>query len=160
MENSTHIPPDEPASASPELAQSIRRGHEQRDVKLRAVIIFAVALAVSAAIIQLGVWGLMEMFHRENAASDPIASPFADEPSSPPEPRLQPSVAHDSQPDEDMAALRKRWLEELTSYASVEGDPQRAQIPIDRAMQILVDRGLPAATSRPSTNAIPAGGEQ
>src|SRR5205085_11748163 len=102
------------------------------------------------------VWGLMKLLNHQNESADATPSPFAateprEHPNPPPEPRLQPSVTHDKQPVEDMEALRQRWQRELASYARVEGDPDRARIPIKRAMELAVEGKLPKASTAPAT---------
>jgi hypothetical protein len=149
MENATPIPPDGP---EPSQDESLRRGHETRDAGLRPIVIFVVALFVSAVVIQLGVWGLMRHDERRNAAADPTPSPFANDRTPPPEPRLQPSFSHNSLPHEDLAILRARWQKELTSYGLVPGEPGRVRIPVDRAMEIMVEKGFSVPTTLPTTN--------
>jgi hypothetical protein len=56
----------------------------------------------------------------------------------PPEPRLQ------THPVEDLAALRAREDAALHGYAWVDRDAGVTRIPVERAIEILVERGLPA----------------
>ena len=157
MQSAPPIPPDD--GQTPPQDESLRRGHETRDVLLRPIVIFVGVMFVSAALIQLGVTGFMHHDERRNATADSTPSPFANDRTPPPEPRLQPSVSHDTLPREDMAALRDRWQKELTHYALVPGEPDRVRIPVDRAMEIMVEKGLTVATTRPTTNQT-AGGEK
>jgi hypothetical protein len=163
MASDTHIPPDQPLTARqpPDLAQSLRRGHEVTDATIRPIIVFVVVLFIGGAIIQGAAWALWRLIEHRQAMSDPTPSPFAPTaanpyPNAPPEPRLQPSVTHNSQPSEDMHALHDHWQRLLSSYGKVDGQPDRARIPIERAMQSAIERGLPGATTRPTTR--PAGG--
>ena len=149
MENATPIPPE---GQTPSDAPNDAAGYESRDISVRAIVIFMVTMFASAAVIHWGVWGLMGTFERHNAANDHTPSPFADRHAPPPEPRLQPSVAHAALPYEDMNALKARWKAELSSYGVVEGRPERGRIPIDRAMELFVQRGL-AASNPPTTQA-------
>ena len=143
MASSTHIPPD---PSLPEAAESLRRGHETTDVSLRAIIVFMVVVFIGAAAIQVAVWGLMRGLQQHNEAADPTPSPFAQQHEPPPEPRLQPSLAHQREPYEDMNALNARWQHELTTYARVPGEANRARIPIEAAMRIIAERGLSPTT--------------
>jgi hypothetical protein len=145
------VPPIPPDGREPPQDESRRRCHETRDVLLRPIVIFVVVMFVVAALIQLGVSGFMRHDERRNTAADATASPFANDRTPPPEPRLQPSVSHDTLPREDMAALRDRWQKELTHYALVQGEPNRVRIPVDRAMEIMAEKGLPGAATRPAT---------
>ena len=136
MENSTPILPDGDTPA-----ESLRRGHELRDARLRPIVIFAVTLVAATLVIQFVVWKYMLAENRGNAREDSAPSPFVADRSPPPEPRLQPSVNHPSQPHEDMEQLKARWEKQLESYGKVDGQPDRVHIPIERAM----------ATSQPTT---------
>ena len=162
MENATPIPHDgsqpvhAPSPPSP--------GYETRDASIRAIMIFMVALFVVGGSIHLVVWGLMRGFEHRNAAEDLAPSPFANDHAPVPEPRLQPSIGHQSLPHEDVDALRERWRRELSSYGPVDGEPGRARIPVQRAMDMMIERGLPAAAARPAAQPAsppatrPAGG--
>jgi hypothetical protein len=73
-------------------------------------------------------------------------SPLASTRSGPPEPRLQVN------PVQDLKALRAAEDQILASYGWVSQETNVARIPIDRAMELLVERGLPAP---PKPAAIP-----
>jgi hypothetical protein len=164
MASDTYIPPEQALTApQPHEAESLRRGHEVTDARIRPIVVFVIVLFAGGAVIQGGAWWLWKVIEHRLAAAEPTPSPFGPTPSNPfpsapPQPRLQPSVTHDSQPHEDMRALRSKWHEMLSGYGKVEGQPDRARIPIDRAMQLAVERGLPgrASATRPATR--PAGG--
>jgi len=115
-------------------------GHETRDISTRVVVIFASLLVAGAIVVHLAVWGLYLVYGRVNASAYPRQYPLASSGPAqlPPEPRLQ------TQPREDLKALRRDEDTRLRSYGWV--DPQRGvvHIPIDRAMQALLEQGLPA----------------
>jgi hypothetical protein len=54
-----------------------------------------------------------------------------------PAPRLQPD------PAEDLAALRRAEDERLSSYGWIDREQKTVHMPIDRAMNATVERGLP-----------------
>ena len=60
----------------------------------------------------------------------------------PPGPRLQ------TNPRDDMRELRARDEEILTSYGWVDKNAGIVRIPIDEAMKLVVQRGLPARQER------------
>src|SRR5689334_3533463 len=159
MASDTHIPPDQPLTAQqpPAMAQSLRRGHEITDAKIKPIIVFVIVLFVGGALLQGGAWAVWRLIEHRQAMSDPTPSPFAPTaanpyPNAPPEPRLQPSVTHNSQPSQDMQGLHEHWQKLLSSYGKIEGQPDRARIPIERAMQLAIERGLPGgATTRATT---------
>ena len=61
----------------------------------------------------------------------------------PPEPRLQ------TDPLLDLQQLRARDAERLSSYAWVDRDAGIVQLPIERAIELLAARGLPAREAQP-----------
>lgn len=87
----------------------------------------------------------------EEAPPPPL--PAARAPAVPPAPRLQNAAAL------DMARLRARQEAELNSYGSKGGRAGVVQIPVERAMQLMVERGLdPALDEDPTLRDTPDGG--
>jgi hypothetical protein len=64
-------------------------------------------------------------------------------PQQPPEPRLQ------GQPTKDLVEMRREEDEALSTYGWVDPQAGVVRIPIDRAMDRVLERGLPA---RPAGN--------
>ncbi len=119
-----------------------------REIDLKSVLSFVAALALTMIVVLSLLWVLMGYWKRRWAARDPRPSPIAEAnaPAPPPEPRLQ------SAPVQDMEALREREASILASYGWVDRKAEIGRIPIDRAMDLLVESGLPA-TGRPGTPA-------
>lgn len=109
-----------------------------RDIAAGSILGFSAGLAVflviSAAVCAL-IFGL---FRSSLERRDPPPSPVAEAnaPVIPPEPRLQES------PIRDMDVFRQRELEVLDGYGWVDRDAGVARIPIDRAIDLYVERGL------------------
>ena len=61
----------------------------------------------------------------------------------PPEPRLQ------TNPRQDLSNLRAREDALLNSYGWVDKNTGVVRIPIERAMQLIVERGLPTRQVQP-----------
>jgi len=97
-------------------------------------------------------WGVASLVKKELPKQDPPAPPLAEarENPLPPEPRLQPS------PPKDLLALRQREDAVLSGYAWVDRAKGEAQVPIDRAIDIVSEKGLPVRYG--STPAASAGG--
>lgn len=113
--------------------------HEKRDVRLKVIVIFAVALVAAAIVIHVLIWLLFEGFGRltPGAASEfPRAPAQAD--TNPPAPRLQ------VKPREDMKELRRREEDLLATYGWVDRETGIVRIPIDEAMQRVLLMELPA----------------
>ncbi len=125
-----------------ELPPDAAKGHEIRDISTRVVAFFAVSLLVGAVIILVLVWVLYAQFAKEAASAYPREYPMARVGPArlPPEPRLQ------TRPRDELQRMREEENRLLDTYGWV--DPQRdiVRIPIDRAMAMTVEQGLPART--------------
>ena len=115
------------------------RQHETRDINTRAVACFGLALVVGAIAIHVMLAG---MFHRldERRPTGAAANRIAiDAPKmQPPEPRLQ------TDPARDFTKFREREDALLHSYGWVDRAAGVVRIPIERAMDLIAQRGLPA----------------
>jgi hypothetical protein len=141
-------------------AKEQTRDHEQRDVDVLSLIAVAAMLFFSCVIIFLVVWGMMHYFKLHEPAKT------AGQPNLPvtsseefPKPRLE------VKGPVDLANLRAAEEADLDSYRWIDRNSETVRIPIDRAMQLLVERGLPDVGSgqtplslmqaRPSESATP-----
>jgi hypothetical protein len=115
-------------------------GHETRDVSYKPIVAAGVGLAVATVVALLAAQLLMNVLAvRESRRSEPI-SPLAGAYGrrQPPEPRLQ------SHPLEDLRTLRAAEDASLHGYAWVDEQAGIMRIPIERAIEMLAARGLPA----------------
>jgi cbb3-type cytochrome oxidase subunit 3 len=120
-------------------------GHEESDVNFGAIMTFAGGLVALAAVVYFVVWLLFGYLTRqENAASANLIYPLAagQEDRLPPEPRLQ------IHPRQDLQDLRESEDALLKSYSWVDRNGGVVRIPIDEAMKLTLQRGLP---SRPAS---------
>ena len=114
-------------------------GHETRDVAPRPVALFGLALGGLVVFAMLVMWGVFYFLQARYEASQPPPRPLAETlPSLPPEPRLQPN------PGIDLKQLRRTEDGRLNSYGWVDRSAGTAHIPVDRAMEIVAQKGLPA----------------
>jgi hypothetical protein len=113
--------------------------HEESDVNVRAILGFGIALVVAAAIILVFLWWLQGLYQRQTERAQMQAYPLAagQQEQLPPIPRLQ------EHPQEDMSELRERQQALLNGYSWVNRDAGIVRIPIEEAMRIVVQRGLP-----------------
>ena len=118
--------------------------HETTDVEIRGILIFGAGLIVSAVFISFLVWVLFKYFEaregRRVTPDYPLAITQA--PRQPPEPQLQ------INPRGDMDQLRAQEDQILNSYGWVDQNTGVARIPIEEAMKMVVQRGLPARQER------------
>jgi hypothetical protein len=112
--------------------------HEHSDINVRAILGFVIVLAVTAAVVQVAMYGLFKVFDRMEVASDPTVSPL-NRPVAvvPPDPRLQ------TTPWQDLKAFRATEEQALHSYGWVDRNAGVVSLPIDRAKELLLERGLP-----------------
>ena len=119
-------------------ATSEKRGHERKDVDVPSLITIAFLLFLSCVIIFLVVWGMMHYFkfHEPAKTSGQAILPVTTAGEFP-KPRLEVKGAV------DLAKLRAAEQADLDSYGWVDRNSGTVRIPIDRAMQLLLERGLP-----------------
>lgn len=112
--------------------------HEESDINVRAILWFVVILTGITIGCQL-VTGLMfKVMDKYEARNEPYVSPLAVPAGQlPPEPRLQET------PWADLRELRAQEHEYLNSYGWVDEKLGRARIPIAKAKEMLLKRGLP-----------------
>jgi|SRR5436190_22671193 len=114
--------------------------HETSDVAIRPILGFLGVLTIAAVFINFVVWLLFNFFYvreeRRVMADYPLAA--QQENRLPPEPRLQ------TQPREDLRALRAHEDEILTTYGWIDKNGGIVRIPIEQAMKTLVERGVPS----------------
>ena len=112
--------------------------YEPSQADLRVVLAFLAALALAAALVLLVLWGMFSYFRGKSAERGPLPSPrMYTSPPNVPQPQLQPdSVA-------DYNVYRLSSTEILESYGWVDQKAGVARIPIDKAMDLVVERGLP-----------------
>src|SRR5262245_46825188 len=119
--------------------------HEASDINIRGVLRFAGGLLLLGAVVYVVVWIFLGYLKRqERASSAQLQFPLAvgQEDRVPPEPRLQ------ANPRQDMSDLRNEENQRLESFGWVDRNAGVVRIPIDEAMRLTLQRGLP---SRPAT---------
>ena len=110
--------------------------HETSDVDIGGIFRFGAGLLVVAVIVHLLIFE-----SRENArvpAEYPLARSQGDR--LPPEPRLQ------TDPRQELSDLRAKEDQWLGSYGWVDRNAGVVRIPIEAAMKLTLQRGLPART--------------
>jgi len=123
-------------------------GHETRDVVVRPIALVTL-LGTAATLFFIGLMWLLIQFSaereaRESPPANPLAASYARK--EPPEPRLQ------TYPLRDLQSLRQHENELLHEYAWADRSAGVARIPIERAKQLVLERGVgspPAAEKAP-----------
>jgi hypothetical protein len=120
-------------------------GYEHADADVRSIYHFGAVLAI---LIVAVMWAMVHTynFFAKHESLGPPASPFENQRELPPQPRLQPQPAFDL----------KRYCEieqqQLNTYGWLDQQNGLVRIPVDRAMDIVLQKGLPA---RPANQLAP-----
>ena len=121
-------------------------GHEQRDVSFRPIVAAGMGLLLITVVVFVGVRFLLGVYLARQAAVSPPANPLASAGREvPPAPRLQ------TAPIQDLRLLRAEEDALLQSYAWVDRSSGTVRVPIERAIDLLVQRPLPSRSESRST---------
>lgn len=113
-------------------------GYETSDMSVRTIVVLGISLIITAIVLNLALWGLFRLFIAQRERADVPPPPVFTARPLPPEPRLQ------SSPTEDLAKMRAEEDAFLTSYGWVDQRAGTVRIPIDRAMERILQQRLPA----------------
>lgn len=134
------------AQQSPDSPQ--HAGHEMTDASAFHVGLFALALAIAIVLSMLLMDRMFWWFEAAAQRADPVMSPVADNQTTP-EPRLQ------VEPRADLAQFRENEDHALHSYKWIDQQQGIVQIPIERAIDLLCERGLPEPSAAEPPTATP-----
>jgi hypothetical protein len=146
-------------------------GYEQTDVRVTGIVVFLTALAIFVAVTGILCYGIGKVINAQlNKEDGPNTKwtrtaevrELGNMPSSPqlqnkmaeltqqfPAPRVQTDDGN-----QDVADLHAREDLLLEHYTRVDGKPGQVRIPIERAMELIAQRGLPVAPSVPKSQAM------
>lgn len=123
--------------------ESLERQFEVRTVNIRGVVLFAIALFVAIFIISLVLWWMLQAWSDRTLRPQPQILPA--QPTVQPAPGAFPVVA----PVAELQAVVGAAQAKLNRYGWVDQKAGIVHIPIDQAMKLLVQRGLPAQNGQP-----------
>jgi len=123
----------------PQSYQSSERhpGHETTDANTRPIALLLVALATLVFLAMLLMAWLLDLFQLRPDQNLNVPAGLTDQEQVPPEPRLQ------AYPVVDLEKLRVREEQQLNSYEWIDEAAGVMRIPIERAMDIIAENGLP-----------------
>lgn len=131
-------------------------GYEHTDAHVWVLVKFAIWLTVSALAVHAGLGVVFKIFVdtrqvQQGEAEYPLAT-VASEPRLPAEPRLQVAPAN------DIYEFRTREDAVLHNYGWVDRNAGVVRIPVEEAMRLTVERGLPAraGAAAPAPMLMPA----
>lgn len=112
--------------------------HEESDINVRAIIWFMVVLTVIVLAVDGAMFGLFKLLDHMEVKNEPVVSPLALPAGQPPgAPGLQ------TEPWTDLKKFRAEQLAHLHRYGWVDEPGGVARIPIDKAKELLLKKGLP-----------------
>jgi len=121
--------PHEPTPAD------LRAGHETTDANAFKVAATTFSLVVLLVVVHYVCLWLFGYLHWQARQFDRTQSPLA-EAQAPPSPRLQKS------PEKDYVAYRDREQQWLASYGWIDPKQGIVHLPVERAMQLVLERGV------------------
>ena len=146
--------------------------HEASDVSVSGILKFVVALTLLVIVVNVLMWGMFKFLIAQEEKKEPQPGPMAltEQERLPPEPRLQAAKGfgvklengqwinlEKREPEAEYRVLREQWERQLNCDqqgnaehgASAETTKPQSQsqcVPIDKAMQKLIESGLPTRT--------------
>ena len=121
------------------------------EIHVRGILAALVGLALLVALSFAAMWTFSKVLKAQSISKDPAPLPVAEAN----QPRPRPRAALQADPTADMLKFAKEEEAALTSYAWVDRANGVAQIPVDRALDLLAERGLPVPPPLPAA-AVPA----
>jgi hypothetical protein len=141
------------ASHDPSSGPPADGGHERSDVDVSRSLWVVIGSAVFLAVVMAAMWLMFRWMEGRLASADEplpvVTERQAGEDRQPPEPRLLVNEPA------NLAAVREEEDAALGSYGVVDRAQGTWRVPIDRAMTMLVERGVPTApraASEPPSN--------
>jgi hypothetical protein len=126
-------------SASHNGPDNVEVVHEESDVNVGAIIRFGLGLLLIAAFIHVFLWWLQGTYSRQNQRAQTQVYPLA----AGQQDRLPPSPRFQENPQQELQDLRAKQGALLEGYGWVNKEGGVARIPIEDAMKMVVERGLP-----------------
>lgn len=133
-------------SIQPDEEMVNARGYEPRDANFKRLILIGFGLLGLVVGMMLLVIAVQAVFLKTVSEPPGPSSSLAEQHPMPPEPRLQ------ATPHIDMKTFWAREDSLLNSYGWVDSQAGIVRIPIDRAMDIVLEKGFPVSRSAETTN--------
>jgi hypothetical protein len=131
----SELPPEASIPIDP---ASIARHYEQDDVDVRALVRYTVIIAVAGGIASVLLWVVLRIWTEQ-----PLPIQIQIPPAEVTVPAV-PGPGLDAIPEVNLVNILQRDNERLNSYGWVDRDAGVVHIPIDEAMRLMVEHGVPA----------------
>ena len=127
---------------------------ENRDVQPRTIYVYLAVLALSVVLSYVVCVFILRITTKMAADSDTPPPPVRQEMKNfltmPPEPRLQGVPGHGTDPQYDLRVKIEEDTEANQKAGWIDQNSGIAQIPVEDAMKIIAEKGLPAASTPPA----------
>ena len=133
--------PRTPPAAGP-APQAAGRGYEESDARPSTIFAWLLGLAAVVAAVVWLVGLLFAGLDQRAARRDESPARAPSSPALPPAPRLQ------SDPAGELAQHRALEARRTEEYAWIDRPAGVVRVPVERAMELLLERGLPVAEER------------
>lgn len=121
----------DPASDAP-------AGYEKADARVGPIAMFAAGLSALVAVVSVAMGALIgDLEAKAGRKNDRERHPLAPEFQEPPSPRLQ------ANPPAELADYMERAARATDTYGWIDPEGGVVRIPVDRAMELVLERGLP-----------------
>ena len=116
------------------------RDYSDKDIRIKPILVFGILTAVFTAITFMGMAMVFKVFRTTTDAEVAPTSRFVEERVLPPEPRLQ--------VNEKRTLQQQHVIDTATSteYAWIDKNAGVVRIPVERAVDLVAERGLPSRT--------------
>ena len=138
-------PPTHSQPRNPDVA------YEHRDLDLRTIVKFTVALIIFIGVGFIYLWGLFRYF-QTNTTTHELKPPVlaSERRRLPPEPRLQGAPGNEISGAMELQKFRRQEEQQLRNYGWIDREAGVVRIPIEEAKAKLLKRGLPTRQDNPA----------
>jgi len=132
------------------------KGYEPRDADVRTLLKFGFWLAVTIAVAMLAMKWTFDFYEKEQPLGPTVSPLVQNVQVSPPQPQLQ------VKPRQELQEYCSAEEEKLDTYAWIDKGAGLVRLPIDRAMDLILQRGLPTrpadqTSAAAAASELPAG---
>jgi hypothetical protein len=137
--------PLQPPHLDPEAPRPIRPDEDDNDLNIPAILWTTAGVIGITVLSVIAMWAMFKGFVKFDQRQAPPPPPMSEamRQTAPPEPRLQ------AAPPEDMTAMRREEARLLEHAGWVDRARGTVRVPIDLAIDVLAERGLPKVTTPP-----------
>jgi hypothetical protein len=140
-------------SGDPAAPRPVRPDEDDRDLNIPAILWTTAGVIAITLLSVVAMWAMFKGFVKFDERGAPPPPPMSEtmRQTAPPEPRLQ------AAPAEDMTAMRREDARLLEHAGWIDHARGTVRVPIDVAIDVLAERGLPKVTTPPLADMVAHG---